>query len=280
MAFFNTHSCLRIARTLAFASAFAGASANADCPPGTFDYGPLWPDPLVELVVLDHYAMRGGVGDPLIVLPADYERSARDMDIIRAEIEAAPDEHILGYVPNQIIIETYDPEGAELACWNDYFGAEMMPILTPPTIFYLVTLPRSVNVLRMAQIYMDVPEVSAAYVNGTSETCPNWWIYWELPSGTRRWWLAASSYWRGGCRHTGAWMLAVSADGELGTWCRGDVDESGGVIDLADVAALLPAFGSTYPDPAYMESADLDANLSIDIQDLATLLSEFGWGCP
>jgi hypothetical protein len=63
------------------------------------------------------------------------------------------------------------------------------------------------------------------------------------------------------------------------TGCPGDVNGDG-TVDLADLAALLSAFGAATGDPEFNAAADFDANGSIDLSDLATLLSAFGQDCP
>ena len=52
-----------------------------------------------------------------------------------------------------------------------------------------------------------------------------------------------------------------------------DID---GDVDLADLAMLLAAFGSSIGDPAYFPPADLDGSGGIDLADLATLLANYG----
>lgn len=61
--------------------------------------------------------------------------------------------------------------------------------------------------------------------------------------------------------------------------CPGDLDGSG-AIDLADLAGLLSAFGSSLGDPGFLEAADLDGNNTVDLGDLAGLLALFGSACP
>jgi hypothetical protein len=63
------------------------------------------------------------------------------------------------------------------------------------------------------------------------------------------------------------------------TDCAGDINGDG-TIDLSDLAALLSAFGMSTGDPGYNPDADLDSNGSIDLADLAALLSVFGQDCP
>jgi photosystem II stability/assembly factor-like uncharacterized protein len=55
----------------------------------------------------------------------------------------------------------------------------------------------------------------------------------------------------------------------------GDVDGDGDV-DLADLAALLSAYGTCAGDPVYNPAADFDSSGCIDLADLAVLLSHYG----
>ncbi|MCA9244933.1 MAG: hypothetical protein KDA32_13325 [Phycisphaerales bacterium] len=68
-----------------------------------------------------------------------------------------------------------------------------------------------------------------------------------------------------------------ASGGETG--CVGDLDDSG-TIDLADLAGLLSAFGASTGDANFIEAADLDNSGTIDLGDLAGLLALFGTPCP
>ncbi len=57
----------------------------------------------------------------------------------------------------------------------------------------------------------------------------------------------------------------------------GDVDGDGDV-DLADLAALLSAYGACEGEPNYNPAADFDNSGCVDLTDLATLLSNYGVG--
>lgn len=57
----------------------------------------------------------------------------------------------------------------------------------------------------------------------------------------------------------------------------GDIDGDGDV-DLADLAALLAAYGTCDGDPSYNPNADFDDTGCIDLSDLAMLLSNYGAG--
>ncbi len=61
--------------------------------------------------------------------------------------------------------------------------------------------------------------------------------------------------------------------------CPGDVDGNG-MIDLADLAGLLAAFGTSSGDPGYNADADIDDNGMVDLADLAGVLAVFGLACP
>jgi hypothetical protein len=59
--------------------------------------------------------------------------------------------------------------------------------------------------------------------------------------------------------------------------CQGDVDEDGDT-DLADLAALLAAYGSFVGNPNYNVNADFDGDDDVDLTDLAFLLAYYGCG--
>ena len=59
--------------------------------------------------------------------------------------------------------------------------------------------------------------------------------------------------------------------------CPGDLNGDG-QVDIQDLATLLANFGTT--SGAETEDGDLDGDGDVDIQDLASLLSAFGSSCP
>lgn len=90
----------------------------------------------------------------------------------------------------------------------------------------------------------------------------------------------------------GTWRVHVSdrRAGNIATWvdyrlvfygtpaCIGDLDHNG-VVDLADVMALLASFGTCEGDPAYDPQADLNNSGCIGLADLSRLLEAFGSVC-
>ena len=58
-----------------------------------------------------------------------------------------------------------------------------------------------------------------------------------------------------------------------GPECPGDID---GDTDLADLATLLGAYGTSVGDPQYNPDADFDDSGSVDLSDLAFLLADYG----
>jgi hypothetical protein len=59
--------------------------------------------------------------------------------------------------------------------------------------------------------------------------------------------------------------------------CLADLDGDGDT-DLADLAELLGAYGTSTGDPGYDPSADLDGDGHVDLTDLAELLGDYGCG--
>ncbi len=70
------------------------------------------------------------------------------------------------------------------------------------------------------------------------------------------------------------WNLAFVFRGTAQA-CPGDVDGDGDT-DLADLGALLAAYGSHEGDPNYNPNADFDDDGDVDLTDLAFLLSDYG----
>ncbi|MEP0846527.1 MAG: hypothetical protein HRF50_06845 [Phycisphaerae bacterium] len=60
--------------------------------------------------------------------------------------------------------------------------------------------------------------------------------------------------------------------------CPGDITGDG-QRDLADLSAMLSAFGTCSADPGFEPGADLDGNGCIDLADLSSLLTVFGTPC-
>ncbi|MCA9244355.1 MAG: beta-propeller fold lactonase family protein [Phycisphaerales bacterium] len=61
--------------------------------------------------------------------------------------------------------------------------------------------------------------------------------------------------------------------------CPADIDHSG-LVDLADLATLIAAFGTCDGDATFNAAADIAVNGCIDLADLASLLAAYGGACP
>ncbi len=61
--------------------------------------------------------------------------------------------------------------------------------------------------------------------------------------------------------------------------CLADINRDF-VVDLADLARLLAAFGSDAGDPNFDAQSDIDADGEVSLSDLTILLSSFGVPCP
>ncbi|MCA9245347.1 MAG: hypothetical protein KDA32_15430 [Phycisphaerales bacterium] len=72
------------------------------------------------------------------------------------------------------------------------------------------------------------------------------------------------------------WMIRVNVASQPP--CPGDLNGDR-IVDLADLAGLLAAFGTISTDPNFNPAADLDLSSSIDLADLAGLLAVFGASC-
>ncbi len=60
--------------------------------------------------------------------------------------------------------------------------------------------------------------------------------------------------------------------------CPGDLDHNG-VVELADLAGFLAAFGSVGGQSNFNTAADLDLDNDVDLSDLAGMLAVFGTSC-
>lgn len=73
-----------------------------------------------------------------------------------------------------------------------------------------------------------------------------------------------------------SWVLAVRA----GPACAFDIDGDNALdVNISDVQAFLPAFGSCAGDPEYISVADISADGCVDLADLSGLLLHFGEIC-
>lgn len=81
----------------------------------------------------------------------------------------------------------------------------------------------------------------------------------------------------GGSFHLTGGFWAVAGSSPCGANCAGDLDQDCNV-SLQDLATLLANFGTT--SGATPAEGDLDGNGAVTLQDLAILLANFGRTCP
>jgi hypothetical protein len=60
--------------------------------------------------------------------------------------------------------------------------------------------------------------------------------------------------------------------------CKADINGDG-VVGVADLAALLAAYGKSVGDPLYQPDADMNRNGVVNLNDLSLLLSVYGEEC-
>jgi hypothetical protein len=120
-------------------------------------------------------------------------------------------------------------------------------------------------------------------------------------TGGQRYWIAAESQAAGGLDPVWAWAandsgVSTNTDFQTGEWypapeqgavatltvigtltggIPGDVNGDGSV-DLLDLALLLSSFGQCSGDAGYVEDADFDGTGCIELGDLTVLLSNYG----
>ena len=75
---------------------------------------------------------------------------------------------------------------------------------------------------------------------------------------------------------TGGTLTLIGGFWSLPVLCAGDVNGDN-KVDLQDLATLLSNFGT--PSGATLQDGDLDGDGDVDLQDLANLLSAFGTNC-
>jgi hypothetical protein len=116
----------------------------------------------------------------------------------------------------------------------------------------------------------DIPPSGTFYdPDGTGAGLPSLGVHehWNNPSDKQ--------YTRNLGTGDGIELIAVGA-GPPEPGPDGDVDADGDV-DLADLAALLGAYGRCVGDPFYNPNADFDESGCVDLGDLAALLGNYGY---
>src|SRR5262245_63501911 len=173
--------------------AIASAAIAQDCPPEQFDWGPPR-DALIARIVLDHYGPAG----PLLPVPEDYDRAARDVYLLRAAIPAlagvGQDD---GWVRDEIIIGADPPLTRDVECANLFFQAHVEPVY-PGAPYWIVSFPELINPWAMCETYMLLPGVNGAGENAygcmNCPPCSSSWQYNPRSDGTWRWTMIACGW--------------------------------------------------------------------------------------
>lgn len=239
----------------------AGLS-GLDCPPGSFDYGPVLRDDEIVAIVLDHY----GASDPLTVAIADYERAAADVANIRTLFPELRQEHSPLWVTNAIVIDTSIPDDPDLLCLNTYFAATMVEA----DAVWLVFFPHPVNVHAMADLYSSLRVAAEALSEGAGcagTCCESTWTYTVLDEGVWLWHLDIGIAVHHACvqKH---WEISTTPEGAV--TLEPDFDGDGS-ISAVDLGLLLGAWGEC----AYLCPFDLDGDDTVGSADLAILLGKW-----
>lgn len=242
---------------------------SAECPPGSFDYGPQLPDSEVVSIVLDHYTS----ADPIVVTQADFDRVANDVSAIRVLVPSLFPVHSPSWEQNSIEISTSNPGEAGLVCMNQFFGATMTPIEGDDL---LVSFPQQVNVHAIAGLYSHVvggatPAQIDIMCGGNC--CPSSWTYSTAKSGSWRWVVSAGDshhHHHGGCFQT-SWVFTTTPDGAVTQEPDLNAD---GLVDGADLTVLLGQWGAC---EAWSGDcvADLDRDGTIGGGDISILLGQW-----
>ncbi|MCA9244475.1 MAG: hypothetical protein KDA32_11000 [Phycisphaerales bacterium] len=151
----------------------------------------------------------------------------------------------VGTAPNRRLIVQWD-------------GVNQFDVLAP--MLFQATLSESDSAIELRYVALDTP-------NGEGD----WTIGLEDGAGVRGVSIPQNQVVDGVCKRIVPTRFSSA--------CCPDVDGSG-MVDLADLAGLLAAFGSSQGSPQYLPGADVDQNGTINLSDLAGLLAAFGSVCP
>lgn len=247
------------------------------CPPGSFNYGPPFPDEEIVEIVLDHYGPSG----PLVPTPEDYVRASRDASLIRRAIPyLAQATHQPDVPPGYFWMLINDPLDAGLGCLNTFYAAAMSYYFdVPPYSLWIVEFPHLVNLPPMMAIYADLPAVEAAFpdVYGcpAMSCCGSQWAYAPLNDGTWRWQVSSGTPigpGGAGCYRL-HWTIDVSESGVVSQ--SSDVDGNG-IVDVHDLLSVIHAWGPCLGPTGGNCPPDLDGSGVVNVADLLKVIRDWG----
>ncbi|HWB19781.1 MAG TPA: hypothetical protein VG711_05735 [Phycisphaerales bacterium] len=152
----------------------------------TFQYQADFPNAEAEQIGLEFLGSTG----PLLLPQSTYDRIVRDLSLIRAAYPDLADQtHTPAWAPNQLIVSvTQSLSHENYQCLKTYYQVtdESLLFSFGGTDYYVITFAGHVNVVRLASIFAEAPEISSADPNSLVGG-ENFWVPSLLISGSWRW---------------------------------------------------------------------------------------------